>query len=55
MSMMCCEKCDAYIDTDYNVECFVGDRCICERCQESLLSEGDLIEVDGELKWPVLS
>jgi hypothetical protein len=53
MSMMMCETCDRFIDTDYDAECFVADTCICERCQEGMLEDGRLIEVDGEIVKPV--
>jgi hypothetical protein len=52
MSMMMCMKCDGFIDTDYDCECWVGDDCVCLSCQEVLLDEGELVETDGgELKW----
>ncbi len=52
MSMMMCERCDAFIDTDYDVECFVGDRCICVDCQMEMFDDGELIDVDGEFVFP---
>lgn len=43
MSMCQCEKCDAYIDSDDDPDCFIEDltgylgrdRIICETCRES--------------------
>jgi hypothetical protein len=52
VSIMMCETCGRFIDTDYDVECFVADTCICVSCQENMLEDGRLIEVDGELVKP---
>ena len=40
MSMTRCDKCDAYIDTDYDVECYQeDDSCLCPRCRENKWEE----------------
>lgn len=48
MSIMACDKCGEYIDTDYDVECWVetkyGDKCYCEQCrhlEEAEKARGD--------------
>ena len=43
MSIIVCEKCDAYIDSDFDADCFVEignmrrlhkEACVCEPCRE---------------------
>ena len=34
MSMVNCDHCDRYIDSDFDCDCFVGDAVVCERCRE---------------------
>ncbi len=41
MSIVVCE-CGQYIDSDFDCDCFVGDRILCEACRE-------LEEEDDEL------
>ena len=46
MSIDRCNRCDAFIDTDFDLECYVPDPryslknhpdiCVCERCREEL-------------------
>ena len=44
MSIVICDNCTAWIDTDFDVECFIEDLSICESCRENQhlhqLSEG---------------
>jgi hypothetical protein len=35
MSMDMCAKCDRPVDTDFDLDCYVDDKCICERCREA--------------------
>lgn len=50
MSVDVCQRCDAYVDTDIDCDCYVpdprhslkGDICICERCREKEEEEKDL-------------
>jgi hypothetical protein len=50
-----CSYCCDYIDTDDSPECYVespkGTKCICTSCQEDLITDGELIEVDGVVRW----
>ena len=34
MSMDRCSSCERFVDTDEEPDSYVGDRCICGRCQE---------------------
>lgn len=54
MSMTTCDRCCAYVDSDWDVECFIGDTSttLCERCRDRLLLRGELIEAeDGTLQF----
>lgn len=48
MSIDVCSKCDAYVDTDFDCDCYVEvgnmrkqteTKCICERCREEIADE----------------
>lgn len=43
MSMMRCEGCDFFVDTDDDPESLyvIEDLCICERCREELEEDED--------------
>lgn len=34
MSMDRCTRCDNLVDTDYDLECYESDKCVCESCRE---------------------
>jgi hypothetical protein len=34
MSMDICSKCDKPVDTDFDLDCYESDKCICEACRE---------------------
>jgi hypothetical protein len=42
--MVTCSKCHAYIDSDDDCDCFIGDTDIvaCERCRERMEQAGEL-------------
>ena len=44
MSCVLCDKCSRLIDSDDDVECFIGDTDIvaCERCRERMEADGEL-------------
>ena len=58
MSMDRCQRCDAYIDTDFDLECYQPDPrhslkgfpdiCICERCRE----REELYQIDADMNPP---
>lgn len=33
MSIEICESCCDMVDTDEDTECYIGDTCICSKCQ----------------------
>jgi hypothetical protein len=54
MSLVVCEECDAYIDSDFDCECFVevgrgGERTLCERCRDKFFEELERQANEGPL------
>jgi len=47
MSMMRCDSCDRVVDTDYDVEGFIGDSFYCASCMDRMLDDGELVDCDG--------
>ncbi|HEY3494564.1 MAG TPA: hypothetical protein VGK73_07755 [Polyangiaceae bacterium] len=42
MSVVTCSKCSAYVDSDYDCDCFIGDIVACEHCRERMEQAGEL-------------
>jgi hypothetical protein len=36
MSIDSCGNCGNSIDTDFDLECYVGDTCLCENCRDKM-------------------
>ncbi len=54
MSIDTCYHCSRHVDTDYDLDCYIGDssECVCESCRDKLVLRGELIEdADGWLRW----
>ncbi len=54
MSIDTCSRCSRHVDTDHDLECYIGDigDCVCEPCRDKLVLRGELIESDdGALRW----
>ncbi len=53
MSIDTCTRCSRHVDTDYDLDCYVGySDCVCEPCRDKLVLRGELIEADdGSLRW----
>lgn len=54
MSICVCEQCDAYIDSDFDCECFVEiapkvERTLCERCRDKFYEESERRDNEGPL------
>jgi len=51
MSMVRCGRCSRAIDSDYDLDCFVGDDVVCEVCRED--DENDALQPGQrvEVKW----
>ncbi len=43
MSILCCDGCGAYIDTDYDTEAYVEslDKWLCPKCREDIEENED--------------
>lgn len=37
MSLVRCDDCEKIVDSDYDCECFIGDKAICECCREKFI------------------
>ena len=46
-----CSYCCRYIDTDDFPESYIADQCICEKCRDSLVTDGRLVVVDEEYRF----
>lgn len=49
MSVMTCDHCDRYVDTDYDVEgVFTADDFVCSWCLENgVLRDGEVLDLDN--------
>lgn len=50
MSVERCTECFREIDTDQDVDCYIADKVICERCRDAMQTDGRLIVVDEEYR-----
>ena len=59
MSMDVCSKCDAYVDTDFDLDCYVPDprhpikggwdSCICEACRDRIAEQEEIADAAAAL------
>ena len=41
MSIICCSVCGSYIDTDFDIDCFINGEAICQSCREKMEIEDE--------------
>ena len=45
-----CSYCCGFVSTS-DLDCYIADQCICEKCRDSLVTDGRLVVVDEEYRF----